>query len=321
MNCKKCGKKLLDGAAFCIGCGAPVEKEKGFFGGIKIPLPGGEKNVQPVAGASPEIRVRKQLPKPLWIKGCPVIFSKCVIADRPDGSGEINLTIQVMNVSDKEVEAIYYEFKGMDVLNEVKCDIKNIAELDMCIKPGKAYTLPGVVNLPDKTIRKIKIIIRHVCFTDETIWHYEGEEPLEGIDLIFEEMEPEMAETARKVREKKLLMSNVQQSPSYIYYPQMGADYWMCSCGHFNTTERCPACGITKDVVFAHFTREKLLMAYEEQKAVYEATDVIDENPVESGLRETEILPIISKQKTFCQFCGAEAQDGDKFCFSCGKPL
>ncbi len=319
MNCKKCGKKLLDNASFCIGCGTPVEK--GLFAGIRRPLSGTDKNMQSPERVLPEIRVRKQLPKPLWINDCPVVFSRCVIADRPDGSGEINLTIQVLNVSDREVEAIYYDLKGLDVLNEVKCDIQNIAELDMCIKPGKTYTLPGIVNLPDKTIRKIKIIIRHVCFTDETIWHYEGNEPLEGIDLVFEEIEPELKETAKITREKIFPAANTQQPIQYVYYPQEGANFWLCACGQFNTIERCSKCEIQKNVMFQYFAKERLRAAYEEQKAVFEATEVVVspyEIPVST---DTEPLPMVQKQKVYCQFCGTEAQDGDRFCFSCGKPL
>ncbi|MCR5599071.1 MAG: zinc ribbon domain-containing protein [Lachnospiraceae bacterium] len=256
MNCKRCGSQISEGAAFCFNCGAPVEETAA------------SSNNAAVENSKLEPKIRKQLPKPLWIKDCPVIFNKCVIADRPDGSGEISLSISVLNVSDREIEALYFDLKGLDVLNEEKCDIKNIYSLDMCIKSGEEFKLPEDILLPEKTIRRIRITLRHVCFTDESIWNYDGEDPLTGIDTVTEAVESSHKDAVRKLRDKYLSDGSAAILPEFKNYPLITDDYWICACGRFNIGGKCLSCGAERSCIEEHFTKENIIKEYADRAAL-----------------------------------------------------
>ncbi len=138
-----------------------------------------------------------------------MIFNKCVIADRPDGSGDICLSLSVLNISDRKIETLYFDLKGLDVLNEEKCNIKDIYSLDMCIKPGEEFSLPEDILLPEKTIRRIRITLRHVCFTDESIWNYDGLITSEGKSFsepIYYEDGSVNMDASRRVEFKAILL-------------------------------------------------------------------------------------------------------------------
>ena len=47
-------------------------------------------------------------------------------------------------------------------LPEEKCDIKDIYDLNMCIEPGERMPLPDIVHLPDKSIHRIRLYVRHM---------------------------------------------------------------------------------------------------------------------------------------------------------------
>ena len=246
MNCKNCGTQLGEDAAFCFNCGAPVAAQ--------------------ASSVPEEPKIRKKLPQPLWIKDCPIIFNNCTISDRPDGSGEICLSISILNISDRDVEALYFDLRGLDVLNEEKCNIKDICHLDLCIKPGKEFTLPEPVLLPDKSIRRIRIVVRHVCFTDETIWSYSGDDVLTGTDIDCELYPDGTAQKIYSLQNKYIGKDAGVNLPEYKYYPVLEQDHWICACGRFNLGEKCLLCGVDKNIISEHFAKGNIEKEWDEEE-------------------------------------------------------
>lgn len=329
MKCNKCGTELTDDAAFCYNCGNQVGP------------------VQPVQGSAPvrvttphaEPRIRKQFLKPLGIKDCPVIFKNCMIVDRPDGSGEVDFSAEISNMSAKEIEAIYFELKGLDVLNEEKCNIKDICFLDMCIKQGTQQLLPEAIKLPDKTIRRIRMIIRHVCFTDESIWSYDGNEPLSWID------DDETTKTEMAVRSEPASVNEPEKTDEVKITESSSED----AASEENIRVKEADTEIMKEETKESAGDLKEITAETENADAKEETsgsDINTSSPDFSEIDATIMLPrnrsAISgpffdnkelsdnrvtekkeekKEKLTCKYCGTELNDDDMFCFNCGKKI
>lgn len=265
MICTACGKDNKAGARFCITCGTPLAAAPVAAnpnpGTGAVTAGGSAPAAASYAGRSEAAElvtgrpVRKKLNNALWMKGCPVVILRGAIADQP-GSDEIDLTLEFLNLSDKSVEAIYFDMTGRDSLKNVKCDMKDTAILDLDLKPGNSVVTPSPIKLPDKTIRSFAFVPRHVVFTDETIWDYDGKEELDVIDT---EKKPIPSDYAKDIDSlSREVTAHKHAGIRYPYYPKDLNDYWICACGQINTGIKCLGCDEDKELIMEQITAENL---------------------------------------------------------------
>lgn len=206
--------------------------------------------------------IRKVIPHALWYRECPVLVSQCFIADK-NANGDIDLNLELMNISDKNVEAIYVDVQGFNVLKEEKCFLKDIPVLDLHIKPAECLMMPKPIDLPDNSIRQIKLYIRHVVFEDENIWNYDGDEEFYGVEVKQEEIPSHYAKDLDGLCGR--VTAHKYSGKRYPFYPVFENDFWLCACGQFNTGFKCVACDEDKELIKLNFRPDLLEAEYQKR--------------------------------------------------------
>lgn len=214
--------------------------------------------------------IRKVIPHALWYRECPVLVSQCFIADK-NANGDIDLNLELMNISDKNVEAIYVDVQGFNVLKEEKCFLKDIPVLDLHIKPAECLMMPKPIDLPDNSIRQIKLYIRHVVFEDENIWNYDGEEEFYGVEVKQEEIPSHYAKDLDGLCGR--VTAHKYSGKRYPFYPVFENDFWLCACGQFNTGFKCVACDEDKELIKLNFRPDLLEAEYQKRMEAERETE------------------------------------------------
>jgi len=207
--------------------------------------------------------VRKKYEYPMWQKECPLVITNCFIAET-NHNKIIDLNMEFCNLSQKKIIAIYVDIKGYNVLREQKCDMREVSFLDLDIKQGQKEASIQPIDLPDNTIRSVEIYVRHIVFDDESIWNYDGESPL-GLAEVVQETIPQIYEAdIRVIAHERLAHKTLGEK--YVFYPLEEKDYWMCSCGQFNTGLICVNCDEDKEAIFKNFSKENIESIYSTRK-------------------------------------------------------
>jgi len=189
--------------------------------------------------------VIKEFPYMLWREKCPILITKMMITERnTDDAIELNLEIQ--NLADKVVEAVFLDIRGLNVLKEEKCDMPKTPFLDLHIEPNSKSMIKPL-KLPDNSIRQLRVTIRNVVYTNDSIWEYDGNETLQAIETNQTYISGEYHE------DRDFLCRNhpkMQHSGTvYSYYPVFADSYWICACGQFNLGDVCTRCKEEKQVI------------------------------------------------------------------------
>ena len=189
--------------------------------------------------------VRKKIEWPLWKEGSPILIKSCFIEELLE-SHQLQVRISIQNLLDTAIEALYLDIQGFDVLKEEKCFLKKIPMLDLEILSGKSYALLPI-KLPDASIRRISIYVRHVVFANEHVWNCSGEEPFREIRMEQKPYGLEYRNDIEKLANENGLME--RGICRYTYQPIYEDNYWICGCQQFNIGDICTNCGIAKEVI------------------------------------------------------------------------
>lgn len=304
MFCKNCGSQINPGMAFCTSCGHKVEAEQQVpvmqmqsapevVQNIPNPVVNNQvMNVAPIQNGTQTVEVpaqfnsvingrtiRKRYANRLWKKGCPIAITECIIADR-DYEGNLGLYLEVENLDTTVIEGIFFDVKGYTLRKEEKCNLEDIAVIDIRIAPAGKIIIPVVVELPDNMIRQVKISVRNVVFEDETIWTGDVKEPLTSIKYEQEKIPTKYIADLSSITKK--VTSNEYDSRRYPFYPVSEEEFWVCACGQFNKNLKCVLCGEDKNVIMdniseAAIKKEADSRGEREKKAIEEAIKAQEE--------------------------------------------
>lgn len=289
----------------------------------------------------------------------PMIITKLQIVEQaPENS--VGLFLGFQNESDKNVAAIYLDVVCYNMLKEQIGVLTDVCYIDLNIGRGQIFETPAPISLPDNTIRKCDIIIRHIVYTDETIWSYDGNT---AFAQVAEQSLLNLPDGLND--EFKRQMKQVVPDVNYEYMPEDRGDCWFCACGQLNRAEygSCIACGADKerefglmDIAFLASEREaymeEMRLAREEaerqeaeRRAMEEAAKaqkiaernqkigeaqkkakdafIAVKHKGEEKLKDAGVIKSSSQDMGgfICPKCGNPYQPGDKFCMNCGAPL
>lgn len=300
------------------------------------------------------INVNVQNDRELWKPGFPVVVTQAELADI-DEDGSMGLYLGFQNLRKKPIIAVYVDVRCYNVLKEMKAELKDVCFLDLNIKEGQIYVITRAVSLPDKSIRRCEVFVRHVVFNDDEIWSDDGEQ-------FVQQMEEQKELELSGLWDDFLRMAEVYvpgSSGKYRFEPMDLGDYWYCGCGQLNEAgrENCLACSIKKQDIFMltnrkYLEEEQKIRLERERRARAEAELLAAEKRArEEALRakrqaelQTKIdatqkkaLETVEKVKKLgtvslkrattateskgeknCSQCGAPYQCGDMFCMQCG---
>lgn len=213
------------------------------------------------------IRVRNE--REYCFSNAPIVIPQIQIADINE-EGKIGLYVSLQNiVSEKRIIAFYCDIICYNVLKEKMNELKNMSILDLSIETGQVVAIEKPIWLPDSSIRKCEIIPRHIVFSDDTIWSYEGEDtffcaPMQK-EFIFTDPKLKSEFTALIYEKTRLRGIN------YQYQPMIFEEFWYCGCGQLNVEKSCVCCGLKKNDIFEMMDLHYLQMVCEEKVALQEA--------------------------------------------------
>lgn len=308
----------------------------------------------------PERKVieKKTNEKMLWVDGAPVVIHQAVIS--PLDEEHVFLKLEIQNLKKINVEALYFDIQGFDVLKQEKCYLKEIPVLDLDIAGGEKLFLPQTLILPDASTRRVKLYLRHVVFANEEIW--DGSE--ENVLTPIEEKVENISEGCY-CDVKNLCNENGLESGSYFggnaCYPVFRKAYWICACGQFNTDKNCIVCHADKEMIRRTLSKQIIVQAHEkrvEEERLAEEKQLEEEARIRAEAEERERLRREQKEEerrqrieqvrnlfgsvkseatkqlnnlagsvlaagasAKCPKCGAAVMEGDAFCQNCGEKL
>lgn len=183
----------------------------------------------------------------LWRVGTPVIVTQLEVVDL-DENGVLGVYLGFQNIKAQNIIAIYVDIFGYNVLKERKAELRDVCFLDLNISEGQVYVTPNAIILPDNSIRRCEVFIRHIVFQNEEIWTNEREE---SVQMIIAQNRLELSELNEDF-ERLIDIYMPKERTLYQYEPVNQADYWCCACGQLNEKTRgvCLSCKIRKEDIF-----------------------------------------------------------------------
>lgn len=231
--------------------------------------------------SKPEKKVleKKTNEKMLWVDGAPVAVHQVVVS--PLDEGQVSLKLEVQNLKKVHVEAIYFDIQGFDVLKQEKCYLKEIPVLDLDIAGGETVFLPKPLTLPDASIRRVKLYLRHVVFVNEEIWDGSEEVVLTQVEDSVEGIPEECYRDVENLCNENGLASGAYLSANACY-PVFRKAYWICACGQFNIEKNCVVCHTDKELIRRTLAKQMVVQAHENR---VEAERVAEEKRLEEEAR------------------------------------
>lgn len=209
--------------------------------------------------------IRTHNDREFFFKNSPIVLPQIQIADI-DMEGNIGLYFSIQNITrDKRVVAVYFDIQCYNILKEKLAELKEVPILDLTIQSGEVVKLEKAISLPDFSIRRCELIPRHVVFSDDQIWNYEGDEAFvmapRQEELTFSRQE--LAGEFKKALENRTEL----QAEKLTWRPTDFGDFWYCGCGQLNTASVCVCCGIDKAAMFEAADESHLEELYKETLA------------------------------------------------------
>lgn len=145
----------------------------------------------------------------------------------------IGVKFAIANLEPKEIIAIKFDVTGRDSFNNI-IEINGCPQFDLLLQDlhifgqTKDY-ITETVQLPDKNIRDIKVIINSVKYSDNSIVQIDKHN---FISATKTKIDSKWKEAAKSM------------IPSAEYYPRKEQSYWICSCGNVNSNKyiSCNSC-------------------------------------------------------------------------------
>ena len=215
--------------------------------------------------SKPERKVieKKTNEKILWMDGAPILVHQVIIS--PLDEGQVSLKLEVQNLKKIHVEALYFDIQGFDVLKQEKCYLKEVPVLDLDIAGGEKLFLSQPLTLPDASIRRVKLYLRHVVFVNEEIWNGNEEAVLTQVEDNVEQIPRECYRDVEILCSENELLDSRPYVGANSCYPVFRKAYWICACGQFNTEKNCVVCHTDKELIRRTLAKQIVVQAHEKR--------------------------------------------------------
>ena len=205
----------------------------------------------------------------LYIEQSPIIIAAGVLL-KDNESGKIIVQLKFHSVDNKPIKALKIELSMYDVTQQRVDGTIKYQYLDLDIKNGQEFGDNRAIVLDNEITRSFKIENITVVFSDDTTQDISGTlEPLpipSNIDTVLE-------------NENTIIQYQLMVSKKAYFVPQKVHGLWECSCGKWNSSDKCSECGANKDATF-NLLNNELLSKYLNERLAKEEADRIEKERI-----------------------------------------
>lgn len=186
----------------------------------------------------------------------------------------LQLKLNVLGVDTRLLSSVSLLIDCMDDAGEIITDISpfTFTFRDIFLNKSKTFGEDNPI-LIDRRIRRVKVGIQRVVFTDSTTWTPTGNQFTPPKQELINSLTPELVEQFH--RDIRHLSPHAKES--YKFIPKQLDTYWLCTCRRPNKSnvETCLRCGLSKnkvfcvseDIVQANLVKYKEQIRQEQEKA------------------------------------------------------
>ncbi len=192
----------------------------------------------------------------LWFEECPVLLESAGLFMNINTNAVIALC-KFRNITEKRLKAVYLSLSCFGVDGAILHEDLDYVYLDLSVPSNEMFGEKTPIAIPDKTTRKIDIVVTKVIFEDDTYW--------ENNDALI--LQPILS--ANPISSLGKLKEVYKWKTGFAHLPLEQSEYWICGCNSFNqaTHQKCLDCGAEKNLVFSQANQEYLentLLEYQE---------------------------------------------------------
>ena len=217
-------------------------------------------------------RVVESLTFPEQYLDCPVeLIAGALLYDRKRQSLVLQLKFGFLTNKDIRSIDISVSYTDRDTKREIGFTYNTIGNSNL----GEFFGSGIPVLLDSQKAENIKAVVTSVSFVDGEIWRYNGEEPV----VLVKQSELKTYLSEGLIRQYYIREDNKVFADLRKLRPVQNNGWWQCACGRANSdmSVTCKRCGIDREWVFLHTSKEYLekeLKEYydkQEEKARLEA--------------------------------------------------
>lgn len=180
----------------------------------------------------------------------PVEIEKGVLLlDRTSREILLELKLNVLGVDLSRLSSVSVSVDCLDDAGNSIPDISpfNSVYRDIYLNKAGRFGEDNPILL-DQRVRRVKIGLQRVVFTDSTIWYPAGNQFTPPKQEVITSLQQDLVEQFN--RDTHYLSPAVKEN--YKFIPKQLADYWLCTCGrpNSNVSASCFRCGLSKESVF-----------------------------------------------------------------------
>jgi hypothetical protein len=183
----------------------------------------------------------------LWFEECPVLLESAGLFMNINTNAVIALC-KFRNITEKRLKAVYLSLSCFGVDGAILHEDLDYVYLDLSVPSNEMFGEKTPIAIPDKTTRKIDIVVTKVIFEDDTYW--------ENNDALI--LQPILS--ANPISSLGKLKEVYKWKTGFAHLPLEQSEYWICGCNGFNqaTNQKCLDCGAEKNLVFSQANQEYL---------------------------------------------------------------
>lgn len=202
-----------------------------------------------------------------WLAGCPVRIDKYnILIDNQTGNNVLQIKYTVL--FDKSIKSAWADIFCFDDANDPLITLTNIAYNNINVRAKMSFGDKQPVAVNANGVGNIKIAIKKVVFTDDTVWR--NDESIIGTAL------PEQLSAKEAYGElyNQYYIESVKLKLPYDKALVNTDEYWRCTCGQANAAdaETCCFCGASLEAL-AKISDKEYLSLQNTKRLEYEKAE------------------------------------------------
>jgi hypothetical protein len=192
-----------------------------------------------------------------YVLDSPVEIEKgALLLDTETNNVLLQLRLNILHDKIHEISSVKLMIDCFDDAGEIVSDLKIIDDTyrDLNILNQKNFGEKTPLVL-DPRVRKVKVRINKVVFTNSKVWFYPNEPIFPSGMLPINSLNIDLYnQLTRDIGREKLITE-------YKYLPHKFDEYWCCACGrpNKNSIDLCRRCGTSKKWIFERINKDNIL--------------------------------------------------------------
>ena len=230
-----------------------------------------------------------KLPDNLYKNESPIIISAGALL-KDSQTGSIIVQLKFHSVSENTIKAVKISLSTFDVSGMELQGVKDYQYLDLSICNGQEFGTNKAIVLPSAVTRSFAISDITVVFSNGNQWKCDDTAELASL--------PTQKYLSTELRNAEIEKQyQIATTPSATYVPSEMMSIWNCTCGEWNSSERCTKCGAIKQAVFSSLNVDELKIKAENRLAFEKAQREEQERFKEEERQETAKRLVIQKER------------------------